>query len=47
MREKLETLRAGLNGGSDLTALREAYSALENATFEIAEAMYGDSEGEA
>ena len=47
VREKLETLRAGLNGGSDLTALREAYSALENATFEIAEAMYGDSEGEA
>ncbi|MFO0567380.1 MAG: molecular chaperone DnaK [Polyangiaceae bacterium] len=44
VREKLDVLKAALGGGADLAFLREAYSALENATFEIAEAMYGDSE---
>jgi hypothetical protein len=36
-----------LEGGADLEAIREAYSQLEAATFEIAEAMYsGESDGE-
>lgn len=47
VREKLETLRSALNGGAELAALKELYSALENATFEIAEAMYGGTEPEA
>lgn len=47
VREKLATLKAAIEGTADLAALREAYSTLENATFEIAEAMYGGNEGEA
>lgn len=39
-----ENLRAALTGGADLEALRGAYLELENASYEIAEAMYGDLE---
>lgn len=46
VREKLTTLKAALDGSADLAALRDAYSALENATFEIAEAMYGGGDAE-
>jgi molecular chaperone DnaK len=42
VRVELETLRALLETG-DLESLRNAYSRLEAATFEIAEAMYGGS----
>ena len=45
VRSDLELLKELLEGGGDLDSLREAYSQLENATFEIAEAMYG-GEGE-
>jgi molecular chaperone DnaK len=41
VRHELDGLKDALAGGADLVALREAYSRLENATFEIAEAMYG------
>ncbi len=41
IRADLTALRHVLEGGSDLDAIREAYARLENATFEIAEAMYG------
>jgi molecular chaperone DnaK len=34
-------LKGAVDGGADLEALREMYTVLENATFEIAEAMYG------
>lgn len=45
----IEELRAMLASGSDLESLREAHAQLENAAFEIAEAMYGgdDSSGDA
>lgn len=38
----IDELRAMLASGSDLETLREAHAQLENAAFEIAEAMYGD-----
>ena len=38
-------LKALLEGGGDLAALREAYARLESAAFKIAEAMYGSPEG--
>jgi len=38
----IDELRAMLSSGSDLETLREAHAQLENAAFEIAEAMYGD-----
>ena len=41
IRGDVENLRGLLDSGADLEALREAYGQLENATFEIAEAMYG------
>jgi molecular chaperone DnaK len=41
IKEKLVALQAALEGGADLPSLRDTYSSLENATFEIAEAMYG------
>jgi molecular chaperone DnaK len=41
VRAELDELRQLLDGGGDLDSLRQAYSQLENATFEIAEAMYG------
>ena len=37
----IEELRAMLASGSDIDAIREAHAQLENAAFEIAEAMYG------
>jgi molecular chaperone DnaK len=42
VRTDLQSLRAMLESGADLETLRAAYSQLENATFAIAEAMYGD-----
>jgi len=51
--EKLESVRQDvlvlkkmLETGANLETVREAYSRLENATFEIAEAMYATPEGE-
>jgi molecular chaperone DnaK len=41
VREDVHALRKTLETGGDITAIREAYSRLETATFEIAEAMYG------
>jgi len=41
IRADVENLRGLLDTGADLETLREAYGQLENATFEIAEAMYG------
>jgi molecular chaperone DnaK len=41
VREDVNALRKTLETGGDITAIREAYSRLETATFEIAEAMYG------
>ena len=41
VREDLKALRKTLESGGDIIAIREAYSRLETATFEIAEAMYG------
>jgi molecular chaperone DnaK len=38
-------LRDLLKGGATLETLRDAYSRLESATFELAEAMYGSSAG--
>jgi molecular chaperone DnaK len=44
----VDELRAMLASGADLESLREAHAQLENAAYEIAEAMYGgDTEGEA
>ena len=39
-------LRAMLQSGADVESIREAYSHLENSTFEIAEAMYGGESDE-
>ncbi len=41
VRAELDGLKTALEAGVDLAGLREAYTRLENATFEIAEAMYG------
>jgi molecular chaperone DnaK len=38
-------LRLLLDGGGDLTSLRDAYTRLETAAFKIAEAMYGGEGG--
>jgi molecular chaperone DnaK len=43
VRNDVDTLRKMLGSGASLDHLRDAYSRLETATFEIAEAMYGDS----
>ncbi|HEY3499328.1 MAG TPA: molecular chaperone DnaK [Polyangiaceae bacterium] len=43
VRASAETLRELLKSGAPLDALRQAYSGLEAATFELAEAMYGGS----
>jgi molecular chaperone DnaK len=45
VRANVEELRQHLAGGTDLETLRQAYSQLENVTFEIAEAMYGTEGG--
>jgi molecular chaperone DnaK len=44
VRAELSGLKTALEAGVDLAGLREAYMRLENATFEIAEAMYGASD---
>lgn len=44
MKGDLEALRGALTSGADLDTLRDAYTRLENGTFEIAEAMYGGSD---
>jgi len=41
VRDDVNALRKTLESGGDISAIREAYSRLETATFEIAEAMYG------
>jgi molecular chaperone DnaK len=41
MRDDLIALKESLESGSDLQAIRDAYTRLETATFQIAEAMYG------
>ncbi len=46
VREDVETLKVMLESGADLSAIRDCYSSLENATFEIAEAMYGGESDE-
>jgi molecular chaperone DnaK len=43
VRARVEALRKILGTGASLEALRTAYSELESATFELAEAMYGSS----
>ncbi|MEB2312637.1 MAG: molecular chaperone DnaK [Sorangiineae bacterium] len=45
VRIDLDTLKHMLESGTDLEGIRTAYARLENATFEIAETMYGDGEG--
>ena len=47
VRQEVAILKKMLETGANLDAVREAYSRLENATFEIAEAMYAtpDAEG--
>jgi molecular chaperone DnaK len=46
IRADVGSLRETLEGGADLQTIRDAYTRLEAATFEIAEAMYG-GEGDA
>jgi len=41
VRDQVSTLKVMLESGADLASIRDCYSSLENATFEIAEAMYG------
>jgi molecular chaperone DnaK len=43
VRARVEALRKILGTGASLEAIRTAYSELESATFELAEAMYGSS----
>jgi molecular chaperone DnaK len=43
VRGRVEALRKILGTGASLEAIRTAYSELESATFELAEAMYGSS----
>ena len=46
IQELIDVLREALETEADLGAIREAYTLLENATFAIAEAMYGVDEEE-
>ena len=46
VRDEVATLKVMLESGADVAAIRECYSSLENATFEIAEAMYGGQSDE-
>ena len=41
VKENLDSLRLLLDSGAEVDTLREAYATLENATYEIAEAIYG------
>jgi molecular chaperone DnaK len=43
VRGRVEALRKILGTGASLEAIRTAYSELESATFELAEAMYGST----
>jgi molecular chaperone DnaK len=45
VRQHVEVLKQTLESGVDLESMRHAYAQLEAATFAIAEAMYGTSEG--
>jgi molecular chaperone DnaK len=45
VRAEAASLKELLAGGASLDTLREAYGRLETATFELAEAMYGKSDG--
>jgi molecular chaperone DnaK len=45
VRGEAAALKELLSGGASLDTLRDAYSRLETATFELAEAMYGESGG--
>jgi len=42
VRKDMNQLRQMLETGADLSLVRDAYARLENATFELAEAMYGE-----
>lgn len=44
--DEMMHLKQMLDTGADVAAIRECYSSLENATFEIAEAMYGGESDE-
>jgi molecular chaperone DnaK len=46
VKEDLDALRLMIESGADVPTIREAYSKLENSTFEIAEAIYGDASEE-
>jgi len=46
VKEDVTLLRALLESGGDLEGIRDAYTRLESATFEIAEAMYGGADEE-
>jgi molecular chaperone DnaK len=46
VKQEVQILNKMLETGANLDALRDAYSRLENATFEIAEAMYATPDGE-
>ena len=46
VRHEVQVLKKMLETGANLETVREAYSRLENATFEIAEAMYATADGE-
>ncbi|MEI9941413.1 MAG: molecular chaperone DnaK [Pseudomonadota bacterium] len=46
VQQDVQVLKKMLETGANLDAVREAYSRLENATFEIAEAMYATPEAE-
>ncbi|HEY4105536.1 MAG TPA: Hsp70 family protein, partial [Polyangiaceae bacterium] len=44
VRQEVQVLKKMLETGANLDVVRDAYSRLENATFEIAEAMYATPE---
>jgi len=46
VRDEVVSLKVMLESGADLESIRASYAALENATFEIAEAMYGGESDE-
>jgi len=46
VRQEVQVLKKMLETGANLETVREAYSRLENATFEIAEAMYATTDGD-
>jgi hypothetical protein len=44
VRDDLMALKDTLDSGTDLQAIKDAYTQLETATFQIAEAMYSGSD---